>query len=81
MGGGTGVSDDMTMGELGRAVTRIGVDTDGIRLSVAAIDKAVAVQGEKVDKLERIVYGACFVAGTALAGQIVAAVLAAQGKG
>lgn len=63
--------DDVTLAETARAVARIESDVREMRSSSTGTATAVAVMGEKVDKLEKAVYGAIGLGATALVGQLV----------
>lgn len=71
----------MTPGEIGRYLERIASDVEEvrtdvreIRTSTAATDKTVAVHAERLDKLEKFVYGALGASATALVTVVVTAV-------
>jgi hypothetical protein len=63
--------EDMTPGEMGRTLARIDASQAKTADSVVRIDRTTAVMGEKVDKLERIVYGTLGIAVTALGTVLV----------
>jgi hypothetical protein len=65
------MSEDMTPGEMGRTLERIDVSQAKTADSVVRIDRTTAVMGEKVDKLEKIVYGTLGIALTALGTVLV----------
>lgn len=66
----------VTLGEVNRAVERIVKEVADLTKAVSEKAVADAIQGEKINRLERIVYGALGVAGAALITAIITAVVA-----
>lgn len=66
----------VTLGEVGRNVERLTGEVSGLAKTVGELAVADARQGEKVDRLEKVVYGALGVAGASLITAIITAVVA-----
>jgi len=62
-------------GEVGRNVERLTHEVAGLAKQVGDLAVADARQGEKVDRLEKVVYGALGVAGASLVTALVTAVV------
>jgi len=71
------MNDDngVTLGEVGRNVERLTAEVSGLAKQVGELAVADARQGEKVDRLEKVVYGALGVAGASLLTAVVTAVV------
>lgn len=72
-------SNGMTLGEVGRTVERIAKEVGELTRVVNEHAVADAVRGEKIARLERIVYGALGTALAALLTAIIAAVTTTAG--
>lgn len=72
------MSDDngVTLGEVGRNVERLTTEVATLADKVGALAVEDAKQSEKVDRLEKVVYGALGVAGAAFLTAIITAVVA-----
>lgn len=68
----------ITLGEIGRNVERLTHEVSSLAQKVGDLAVADARQGEKVDRLEKVVYGALGVAGASLITAIIAAVVTAS---
>lgn len=78
----TDANDHVTSSEMQRMEDRVTgsmrelrEDVKDIRESSRLIDKSVAVLGDRVDRMEKVVYGAVGVALTGLVTSVVAAVI------
>lgn len=69
---------DMTIGEVGRNVEHLRETVDRVAKDLTELKISDGVQSAKVDRLERIVYGALGTAAAALVTAIIAAVVAAS---
>ncbi len=72
-------SNNVTLGEVNRAVERIAKEVGELTKVVNEHAVADAVRGEKIARLERIVYGALGTALAALLTAIIAAVTTTAG--
>lgn len=71
--------DGVTLGEVNRAVDRIAKEVADLTKMVHEHALADAVRGEKLTRLEKIVYGALGVAGAALLTATITALLTLLG--
>ena len=69
----TGTSNDITLGEVGRNVEATRKEVGDLRKDVTELKVSDAASTAKIDRLERIVYGAL---GTAVASLITAIIAA-----
>lgn len=67
-------SNGVTLGEVGRNVERLTHEVAEMGKQVGNLAVADARQGEKIDRLEKVVYGALGVAGASLITAIITAV-------
>lgn len=66
----------ITLGEVGRNVERLTTEVSHLAEKVGTLAVEDAKQGEKIARLEKIIYGALGVAGAALITAIITAVVA-----
>ena len=69
--------DDVSIGEVGRNVEHLRKSVDAIGKDVTELKVGAGISTSKIDRLERIVYGALGAALTALLTAIIAVVMTA----